>query len=61
MHGLNLFDIENIKQEYMLTVPEDKMQEAERIVSENNTAPYTTIPHKTMLEVIRNIRTWPNF
>lgn len=60
MHGLNLFNIENIKQEYILTVPEDKMQEAERIVLENNTAPYTTIPHKTMLEVIRNIKTWPN-
>lgn len=61
LHGLNLFNIESIKKEYKLTVPLNKQQEAERLVKDNMSAPYTTIPHKTMLEVIRNIKTWPNF
>jgi tryptophan halogenase len=61
LHGLNLFNIESIEKEYKLTVPEDKRQQAEMIVREGATSPYTTIPHKTMLEVIRNIKTWPDF
>jgi flavin-dependent dehydrogenase len=61
MHGLGLFDINNIAHEYKMRVPYDKQLEAERTITENSNAPYTTIPHKTMLEVLRTMRTWPNF
>ena len=61
MHGLKMFDINNIKKEFNARVPIDQQENANRIVSETNTAPYTTVPHKTMISVLRSMRTWPNF
>lgn len=61
MHGLGLFDIDSIKYEYNLRVPKDKEEEISKILHENATAPYLTITHKTMLEALRTMRTWPNF
>ena len=60
MHGLGLFDINSIKEEYNVTVSEDKKDEASQIVNHATESPFTTIPHKTMIEVLRNIKTWPN-
>lgn len=60
MHGLGLFDTDSIRYEYNMRVPVDKQQEAERLIHESATAPYITIPHKTMLEALRTMRTWPS-
>jgi tryptophan halogenase len=56
MHGLSLFDINAIREEYFLTVHPDKQQEASHIIQQGRTQPCETIPHKTMLDVIRNLK-----
>lgn len=61
MHGLNMFNIDNIKYEYNMRVPYDKQLEAEQLTDESNNAPYVTVPHKVMLEALSTMRTWPNF
>lgn len=55
MHGLSLFDISKIKQEYLSRF--SNMQEvAEGAISHNLNLRCDTLPHKTMLDIIRNIR-----
>jgi hypothetical protein len=56
LHGLGLFNIESIKKEYELMVSHDKKQEANFIVDNEKNLRCQTIPHKVMLDVIRNLK-----
>ena len=56
LHGLGLFNIESIKKEYRLMVSDDKKQEARFIVDNEKNLRCQTIPHKVMLDVIRNLK-----
>jgi tryptophan halogenase len=56
LHGLGLINEESIRKEYLLSVPKDKKEDAEFTVSTERNLRCQTIPHKTMLDVIRNIK-----
>lgn len=56
LYGLGLIDHNSIKNEYMNYVHPDKQLEAQRIIDTEIKIRCQTIPHKTMLEVLRNIR-----
>jgi len=56
MHGLGLFDVNAIRNEYIATISEDKRKEAAFVINQGNTLPCQVIPHRTMLDVIRNIQ-----
>lgn len=56
LYGLGLIDVEAIKREYMLTIPPDRRDEARFLIEEQRRLRCQTIPHKTMLEIIRTIK-----
>lgn len=56
MYGLNLLDVNFVKQEYELNVTEDDIQNLDNLANEVLHMRCQTIPHKTMLDIIRNTR-----
>jgi hypothetical protein len=56
LHGLGLINEDSIRKEFMYMVPRDKKEEAEFIVSNERHLRCQTIPHKVMLDIIRNIK-----
>jgi tryptophan halogenase len=56
MHGLGLFDINSIREEYFLTVNPEKQQEAAHLIQQGRSQPCEVIPHRTMLDIIRNLK-----
>lgn len=56
LHGLGLFDTDKIKQEYDLLTGHDIKLRAEEVIDHALRLRCQTIPHKTMIEYIRNIK-----
>jgi len=56
LHGLGLFNIDAIKYEFDNYVSEDKKQEAFDVVNHDKNLRCETIPHRTMLDILRNIK-----
>lgn len=55
LYGLGHFDTEKIKNEYELLVDRDSKLRAEEAIHFENTLECQTIPHRTMIELIRNM------
>ena len=56
LYGLGLIDTDSIRKEYSLTVPRDRQDEADFIINRDRHLRCQTIPHKTMLEIIRTVK-----
>ncbi len=56
LHGLGLFDADKIKEEYELLTDRDTKLRAEEAIDHALRLRCQTIPHKTMIEYIRNIK-----
>jgi tryptophan 7-halogenase len=61
LHGLDKFNIRSIKLEYETMFTRDKKEEIEHIISQFNSQTYSTISHKNMLTVLRDLKNFPNF
>lgn len=59
LHGLDKFNTDSIKREYETMFSKDKKDEIERIIKDYNNLTYSTVSHKTMLEVLRDIKNYP--
>jgi tryptophan halogenase len=60
LHGLNKFNVEQIRKEYETMFTRDKKQETEDIISQYHGQRYATISHKNMLMVLRDIKNFPD-
>lgn len=56
LHGLGKFDIESIKNEYEQMFSPDKKSETEKIISDYQELIYSTISHKNMIAVLRDLK-----
>jgi tryptophan halogenase len=56
LHGLGLFNTNSIKKEYELLTDHDTKLRAEEVIDHALRLRCQTIPHKTMIEYIRNIK-----
>jgi len=56
LYGLGLFDVDAIRKEYMLTIPQERQDEARFLIDEQKRLRCQTISHKTMLEIIRTVK-----
>lgn len=56
LYGLNYFDLEKIKTEYDFTVNYHSKMRAEESIRDEQTLECQTVPHRTMIELIRNIK-----
>lgn len=59
LHGLDKFNISSIRKEYETMFSRDKKDEIERIISDYNNLIYSTISHKNMLAVLRDLKNYP--
>jgi tryptophan halogenase len=56
LHGLGLLDADKVKQEYDLMTDQDAKLRAEEVIDHALNLRCQTIPHRTMIEYIRNIK-----
>lgn len=56
MFGLGLFDVESIQKEYCYNTSDDTKGEVESLLDHEINLRCQTIPHRTMLDIIRNTR-----
>lgn len=56
MYGLGLFNTPAIRYEYDVSIPDYKKEEARFIINEQRSMRCQTIPHKTMIELIRTLK-----
>jgi hypothetical protein len=56
LHGLGLLDPNKIKQEYEFMVDQDSKLRANEVVDHALNLRCQTVPHRTMIEYIRNIK-----
>ena len=55
LYGLNYFDVEKIREEYEFNVDYHSKLRADEAIRDEQTLECQTIPHRTMIELIRNI------
>jgi tryptophan halogenase len=58
LHGLKKFNPESIKHEYETMFSRDKKDEIDRIINDYNNLVYSTISHKNMLAVLRDLKNY---
>lgn len=56
LYGLGLFDTESIQREYCYNTSDNTKSEVENLIDHERNLRCQTIPHRTMLDVIRNTR-----
>jgi len=56
LYGLGLFDVEAIKKEYVMSMPPDRRDEAKFLVDEQKYLRCQTVPHATLLALIRSLK-----
>jgi hypothetical protein len=59
LYGLGKFDIDSIRHEYETMFNNDKKEEIDKIISDYRTLQYSTISHKNMLTVLRDLKNFP--
>jgi tryptophan halogenase len=60
LHGLGKFNTDSIKNEYEVMFDFDKKNEIEKIIADYTNLSFSTVSHKTMLSVIRDLKHYPN-